>query len=60
MITYRHDGLMPFKITVKCAGRIVGTIKKANGGGYYYRTKSGSTGEIFATVDAVKRSIEAD
>ena len=61
MITYRHDGLNPFKITVKIEGRVAGHILREDGM-YFYRSKgalSSMYGERMATVDAVKRSLEA-
>lgn len=60
-ITYRHDGLKPFKITVKLSGKVVGHIKKSDvQPGYFYQPKGAKfiTGGTFPTVEAVKRSIE--
>lgn len=62
MITYRHEGLEPFKITVKNAGRVSGHIVRG-GRGYYYRP-SGTIktprlwGESMPTVEDVKQSLE--
>jgi len=58
-ITYRHDGLQPFRITVKIDGKIAGSIRRG-AAGYYYRTKAGNEGERFATVEAVKASLEGE
>ncbi len=67
MITYRHDGLSNFTITVKNDGLVVGKIKrtmmhdrcKRLRNGYYYQPKGSlSVGETFTTVAEVKRSIE--
>lgn len=58
MITYKHDGLHPFKITVKLEGKNVGYIRRAKDG-YFYRPIGGDEGEHFASVEAVKFSIEA-
>lgn len=58
MITYRHDGLQPFRITVKNDRRIVGHIKRDDTGYYYTPARTTLRGESFATVDGVKASLE--
>lgn len=59
MISYRHDGSSPFKITVKLEGKVVGHIKRDTEGRYFYKPKSGLGGISFDTVDEVKASLEA-
>ena len=59
MLTYRPEGLSPFKITVKLEKRVVGHIRRTIEGAYYYQPKSGPSGENFATVEQVKRSLES-
>lgn len=61
MISYRQDGLKPFKITVKLSGKVVGHIKREdNLSGYYYQPKGSATarGPAMPSVQAVKASIE--
>jgi hypothetical protein len=59
MITYRHDGLQPFRITVKNDRKIVGFIKRNDDGKYYYNpARTLTRGEPFATVEEVKASLE--
>lgn len=61
MLSYRHDGLQPFRITVKNGRRIAGHIKRDDRGQYYYTpARSMLRGETFATVDEVKASLEGD
>lgn len=51
-------------IGVYLEGRKVGTIRRCNrgafGNGWQYITKDGHTGEPMSSVQAVKKSIEAD
>ena len=62
MITYRQDGLQPFKITVKLSGKVVGYIKREkDGSGYYYvpRGVKVFTSATYPSVQAVKAHIES-
>lgn len=58
-ITYRsmNAGLIG-AVAVYLDGKKIGVIHKVDGG-FQYRTKSGSRGEIFKTLAAVKTSLEA-
>lgn len=60
MITYRHDGMMPFKVTVKLEGKIVGKIVRPARDAYQYVAKGGQKGEIYDTLEAVKASLEGN
>lgn len=44
-------------VIVRLGRRVIGSIRKADGG-YQYVTTTGARGEIFPTVAAVKRSLE--
>lgn len=44
-------------VIVRLGRRVIGSIRKADGG-YQYVTTTGAKGEIFPTVAAVKRSLE--
>ena len=58
-ITYHHHEPRPFFcIGVRVDGKRTGDILRERGGGYYYRTKGGHSGERFATIEEVKRSLE--
>lgn len=60
-ISYRHDGLSPFKITVKVDGKVAGAILRTPGGAsYYYKPRGGDGGVAFPSVELVKRSLESD
>lgn len=59
MITYRHDGLKPFKITVKLDGKVVGHIRRDTERRYFYKPLGGLGGESFDTVEQVKASLES-
>jgi hypothetical protein len=58
MITYRHDGLSPFQITVKLEGKVVGRILRQKNSGYFYRPLGGKAGDFFDTPEACKQSLE--
>ena len=60
MITYRHDGLSPFKITVKVDGRVAGRIERHDDG-FRYKPKgalNSMCGPTLPTPEAVKADIE--
>lgn len=59
MISYRHDGLNPFRVTVKLDGKTVGHILHPARDQYHYRTRSGVVGDTFDTLEGVKESLEA-
>jgi hypothetical protein len=57
VITYTEE-LNQGRIRVKLDGKTVGYILKVDGG-YQYKTIGGTLGEVFATLAACKRSLEA-
>lgn len=47
------------EISVRCDGRVTGTIRSSKGGGYHYKPKGSKVfGDTFPTIKEVKRSIE--
>ena len=55
MITYEDN------IIVRLDGKIIGTIKSVKGGGYRYHPKGSKvTGDLMATIQAVKGSLERE
>jgi hypothetical protein len=46
-------------LSVKLGSRFVGNIAPTEGG-YHFIAKGGHTGETFATIDAVKASLEGN
>lgn len=58
MITYRHDGLMPFRVTVKLDGKVVGHILRPHRDEYRYKPLGAKWGDAFDTLEAVQASLE--
>jgi len=57
MITYDET---TSEIKVRLGKNHVGTITGSRSMGYWYKPKGGEPGEIFPTVNQVKRSLEGD
>ncbi len=60
MITYKASAAIPQRITVLLEGRVVGHIKTSRDPrGFQYCPKGSKVkGEVFSTIDEVKRSVE--
>lgn len=57
-ITYKAISEKPFSIGVALDGKQTGMIRKNDAGYYYAPRKSKNVGETFASVEAVKASLE--
>lgn len=57
MITYDETTT---EIKVRLEGKHVGTITGSRSMGFRYKPKGGDPGEVFGTINDVKRSLEGD
>lgn len=57
MITYDEE---MHEIKVRLEGKQVGTITGSKSMGWWYKPKGGAPGQIFSTVNEVKRSLEEE
>jgi len=62
MITYKNEFKTPLNkpLKVLLMGKIVGEIRTVNGGFQYFPKDQKTGGDIFKTVELVKRSLEEE